>query len=153
MKLVDDFYKWASDQYLLKCSKRKIDEIDHEVYFFYENRHLYRIGFINDQLKLEGKWIYTYIIMGFQDIGTFNDSKAVGDWKFYNMDHTLSEQKHFDNDVLNGEHITYSDNGNIKEKEFYKNDSTDSLSFNYFGVKTTKVDFVNNKKMRVNIII
>lgn len=148
MKLVADFYKWASDEYLLKCSKRKIDEIDHEVYFFYENEHLYRIGFINDQLKLEGKWIYTYNNGVPSAIGTFNDSKAVGDWKFYNMDHTLSEQKHFDNDVLNGEHITYSDNGNMKEKEFYKKDSTDGeyLSFNYFGVKTTKVDFVNNKK-------
>ena len=148
LKSVTDFYKWASDQYILTCGKRKIDAIDNEVYFFYNDGDISRIGNLNDKLESEGTWIYTYENGLTNGIGEFKNNKAVGEWKFYYMNQKLKETKIFDNEIKNGLNTFYHDNGTINETSNYKLDSLDGPyeGFNYYGAKLTTINFENNKK-------
>jgi antitoxin component YwqK of YwqJK toxin-antitoxin module len=145
---IKEFYGWSGDEFLYKFCKRKVDEIETDVYFYYKDGKFDRIGTLDENQKATGKWIYVFNNGLKRGIGFFKDGKSEGEWITYYQNGNKMELQNFSDDKLNGPYEFYFDNGSLKIKANYINDSIDGIfeQFNIIGAKISMTTYKNGQK-------
>jgi antitoxin component YwqK of YwqJK toxin-antitoxin module len=79
--------------------------------------------------------------------GDFMGKKKHGFWKYYNLQGQLLMTENYKNGVLEGDKVTFYDNGKVTEKSFYKNNKLNGKVFRYTddGVQISCMTYKDGK--------
>ncbi|MCE2773562.1 MAG: tetratricopeptide repeat protein [Bacteroidetes bacterium] len=152
-KKITAFAKWAGKEIIERTKHPAFEELKDKTgkwdIFYYENNIVGGVGHQDDKGEPVGEWIYFHSRSGLvKGKGSFNAmNKRDGEWIWYHDNGQIQEKENYKNGLREGEFISYYDNGNIQTKGNYVNDKLDGPyeKYSLSGIMTEKGSFKADK--------